>query len=47
MMKSKITALLLLATLGLAACQALGEARDRRVDPGAPYRPTPDPVQGR
>jgi hypothetical protein len=46
-MKSKITALLLLATLGLAACEALGDARDPRIDPGAPYRPTPDPVQPR
>lgn len=46
-MKPKIAILLLLASLGLAACEALGEAGDRRVDPGAPYRPTPDSVQSR
>lgn len=42
-----LASLLLLAALGLAACSALGDARDRRVDPGAPYRPMPDPVEAR
>ena len=46
-MTYKTATLLMLATLALGACSALGEARDRRVDPGAPYRPTPDPAQAR
>ena len=46
-MKSPIIIGLMLAALSLAACEALGDARDQRVDPGAPYRPMPDPVQAR
>ena len=46
-MKPEIAVVLVLAALGLAACSALGDARDTRVDPGAPYRPIPDPVQAR
>ena len=36
-----------LAALALAACSALGDIGDPRVDPGAPYRPMPDPVEAR
>jgi len=46
-MKPKIALVLVVATLGLAACEALGDIGDHRVDPGGPYRPRPDPVQAR
>jgi hypothetical protein len=40
-MRTRLALILTLAVFGLAACEALGDARDRRVDPGAPYRPMP------
>ena len=42
-----IRPMLLVLLLTLSACSALGQAQDRRVDPGAAYRPIPDPPPSR
>ena len=46
-MRATIISAILLWGLALAACSSLGEIRDRNLDPGAPYRPAPDPAAAR